>query len=101
VNADLSKYVVQEGPFAGARVVPPTQKHFPAMWECMLGTVYASNGVETRYFDYRWEEARAFCGADLPGADLRIAKCRFGSETRRVGQRTLYVHTSIRATKES
>lgn len=31
------------GPFEGARKARPTQAHRPALWEAMLGTVYAMN----------------------------------------------------------
>lgn len=60
-------------PFAGARKMVPTRKHRPAIWECMLGTVYADNGSETRYFDYDYEAAREFAGVTAEG-DLRLAK---------------------------
>lgn len=61
-------------PFAGGRKAKPTKSHRPAIWECMLGTVYASDGTETRYFDYRWDDAREFAGVLLDGSqDLRIA----------------------------
>lgn len=60
--------------FAGARKAKPTQKHKPVIWEAMLGTVYAANPAgEVRYFDYKWDEARAF--AELgPDSDLRLAR---------------------------
>lgn len=44
------------------RPMKPTKQHRPAIWECMLGTVYAFNGKEVKYFDYDWEGARAFAG---------------------------------------
>jgi hypothetical protein len=64
-------------PFAGGRKALPTERHSPVIWECMLGTVYARNpDGEVRYFDYRWDEARAFAFGDIDPADLdlRIAK---------------------------
>ena len=63
-------------PFTGARKAKPTKRHRPAIWENMLGAVYACNDKgEVRYFDYRWDEARAFAGADREDADLRVARC--------------------------
>lgn len=53
---------------------PPTKKHRPAVWECMLGTVYAMNDeLEVRYFDYDHAAARAFAGV-TPERDPRIAR---------------------------
>jgi hypothetical protein len=53
----------------------PTKKHRPAIWECMLGTVFAMNDKgEIKYFDYRYDEARAFAGVDEPGRNPRLAK---------------------------
>ena len=46
----------------GARM-KPTQNHYPVMWECILGTVYAVNPEgEIRYFDYDKEAAREYIG---------------------------------------
>ena len=44
-----------------AKKMPPTLKHRPAIWECMLGTVYAMNdeGI-VKYFDYALEKAKEF-----------------------------------------
>lgn len=40
-----------------------TKRHRPALWEAMLGTVYAMNDVgDVRYFDYRWRDAIEFAG---------------------------------------
>lgn len=45
------------------KLLPRTKKHRPAVWECMLGTVYAMNDAgEIRYFDYKQEEALKFAG---------------------------------------
>lgn len=53
----------------------PTKKHRPAIWENMLGTVYARNDAgETRYFDYDWYAAREFAGVDEEGRDPRVAR---------------------------
>lgn len=58
-----------------ATKLPPTRRHRPAIWENMLGTVYAMNAAgETRYFDYDHDGARAFAGVDEPDADPRIAR---------------------------
>lgn len=72
---DPTKPVVRSRhPFEGASRKPPTNKHRPAIWECMLGTVYAQNDAgEVKYFDYRWDEARAFAGV-APDRDPRVAK---------------------------
>ena len=41
----------------------PTLKHRPALWENMLGTVYAMNDEgEVKYFDYDWDAAKEFAG---------------------------------------
>jgi hypothetical protein len=64
----------QSHPFKGAAAKPPTAKHRPAIWECMLGTVYAMDDHgEVRYFDYRWDDAREFAGVS-PDRDPRVAK---------------------------
>ena len=56
--------------------LPPTLKHRPAIWECMLGTVYATNDQgETEYFDYDYEAAIKHCGFDET-RDPRIFKNR-------------------------
>lgn len=65
------------GPFDGARKMRPTQEHRPAVWEAMLGTVYAMNDSrEIRAFDYDYEAARAFAGVDRDGADPRLARVK-------------------------
>lgn len=54
------------------REMKPTMKHRPALWECMLGTVYAMNADrEIEYFDYDWERAIEFAGLTQEGADVR------------------------------
>lgn len=58
-----------------ARKMSPTSGHRPAIWEAMLGTVYAlSPDGEARGFDYDYEAARAFAGVDKPGSDPRLWK---------------------------
>jgi hypothetical protein len=54
----------------GVRQMKPTLKHRAAVWNGILGTMYAMSpeGV-IRYFDYAWDEAVAF--AQL-GEDLRV-----------------------------
>jgi hypothetical protein len=48
------------------KVAAPTRNHRPAVWECMLGTVYALNDAgECRYFDYDHAAALAFAGVDV------------------------------------
>jgi hypothetical protein len=83
-------------PFAGARKMKPTLKHRAAIWECMLGTVYASSPQgEIKYFDYDWDAARTFAGADQEGTDPRVWKAagRGGSEGEgyRKGQPVLWL----------
>jgi hypothetical protein len=59
-------------PFADAARKPPTQAHRPAIWENMLGTVYAMNDAgEIKYFDFDWDGAREFAGV-TPEGDPRI-----------------------------
>jgi hypothetical protein len=59
----------------GARK-PPTKKHRPAVWENMLGTVYAMNEAkEVRYFDYDYDAALDFAGyGSLSDRDPRTAR---------------------------
>lgn len=61
--------------------VKPTKKHRPAVWEGILGTVYAMNKERvTQYFDYDYEGAKKYAGvtneADevITESDLRIFK---------------------------
>jgi len=59
------------------RKMRPTQKHSPALWECMLGTVYAlSPEGECKYFDYDYEAARVFAGLDT-SHDNRLFRVNF------------------------
>ncbi len=47
------------------RKMRPTQKHRPALWENMLGTLYAMNVEgECKYFDYDHDAAIEFAGVD-------------------------------------
>lgn len=63
----------------------PTKRHRAALWENMLGTVYAMNPAgEVRYFDYDYEEAVKFIGANI--TDVRVAK--FDRRTSPYGQRS-------------
>lgn len=65
---------MNKNPLTLGRKAKPTIKHRPAIWECMLGTVYAMNDAgEIRYFDYKWDEAVAFAGV-TPERDPRTAK---------------------------
>jgi hypothetical protein len=97
-----------------AYVAPPTKSHVPAVWECMLGAVYAQNAQgETRYFDYDYEAARAFAGlgqgkldsavAPVGGGkmDIRVARakeCTGGPEGIRKGQLVLWVRRPVQST---
>lgn len=65
--------------FLGAkcRKMAATRSHRPAIWENMLGTVYALNAEgECRYFDYDHAGALAFAGVDVTNeaGDNRLAK---------------------------
>ena len=56
-----------------ARYMPPTQKHRPAVWGNMLGTVYAMNDArQSKYFDYEHDAALEFSGAEEDGRDVRL-----------------------------
>jgi hypothetical protein len=57
-----------------AKKMRPTLKHRPAIWENMLGTVFAMNDkLENRYFDYNWDGAAKFAGISKK-KDIRIFK---------------------------
>jgi hypothetical protein len=80
------------GLFEGARKMKPTLKHRPAIWECMLATVYAMNDAgQTKYFDYDWDAAREFAGVDRPEADLRVYRAARSQGEIRKGQKVLYI----------
>ena len=74
---------VQSGPltrsFAGitGKKMPPTQDHVLAVWEGILGTVYARDPDtgEEKYFDYNWGAAAHFAKVE-DSADVRIGKKR-------------------------
>lgn len=75
----------------------PTQNHRPAIWENMLGTVYAMNEEgETKYFDYDYQAANEWAGID-PDRDLRWFKNMFnvrwsnGSGDPRKGKVVLWI----------
>lgn len=86
-------------PFGSAPRQRPTRQHKLAIWECMLGTVYAMNGDgEVRYFDFDYAAARAFAGVDVEGSDPRVAKTERYTYTRgpshmepRTGQLALWI----------
>jgi len=55
-----------------AKYAKPTKSHKPAIWEAMLGTVYAmSPDGEIKYFDYNWDEAAKFAQVHS-NEDLRV-----------------------------
>ena len=64
-------------PNGEARSMKPTKRHRAAIWEAMLGTVYAANaeGV-VKYCDYRYKEALEHAGLNTKkrreSADLRV-----------------------------
>lgn len=81
-----------KNPLKLGRKMKPTQKHRMAIWENMLGTVYARNDAgETRYFDYDWAGAIAFAGADDTSRDLRTWKLDRSYQGMRKGQTVLYI----------
>ena len=57
----------------GVRKMKPTKKHRPALWEGILGTVHAYNGIEEKYFDYDYEAALKFAGVNYD-RDPRLHK---------------------------
>jgi hypothetical protein len=79
----------------------PTKSHVPAIWECMLGTVYARNALgETVYFDYNHEAALEFAGVKQEGVDVRLARATIASragEKIRPGQFVLFVRRPVQA----
>jgi hypothetical protein len=61
-------------PFRDATKARPTKSHRPALWEGILGAVYAmDDSGEVRYFDYDYEGARTFAGV-AEDRDLRLAR---------------------------
>lgn len=59
-----------------ARKMNPTRRHRPAIWECMLGTVYARNAAgKVEYFDYDYVAAVAHVG---PYVDARVSRVTRG-----------------------
>ena len=76
----------------------PTRSHVPALWECLLGTVYARNAQgETRYFDYDHEGALAFAGVHQEGADVRLARAKVRMTGIRRGQLVLWVRRPVQS----
>jgi hypothetical protein len=78
-----------------ARRMKPTQKHRPAIWENMLGTVYAMNDDgEVKYFDYNYGEAAIFAGCGgldvIDARDPRIWPAAHSTTNIRKGQTVLY-----------
>ena len=68
-------------PFAGGKKkATVTKKHRRLIWECMLGTVYATDptdkgNTEGKYFDYDYSAAHAHAKV-AQCTDLRICKPR-------------------------
>ncbi|NBU16907.1 MAG: hypothetical protein EBS48_07840 [Actinobacteria bacterium] len=76
----------------------PTRSHVPALWECLLGTVYARNAQgETRYFDYDHEAALDFSGVRLEGAEPRVARAPRRFTGIRKGQTVLWVRRPVQS----
>ena len=86
--------------YLGMNVVykKPTTNHRPAIWENMLGTVYAmDDNKEIKYFDKNYDEAKKFANLENK-KDIRLFKCfknvRYSDEVEknpRVGQNVLWV----------
>lgn len=56
------------------RKMKPTKRHRPAIWECILGAVFAMNeNREVKYFDYDHEGAKEFGGINNSN-DVRFYK---------------------------
>lgn len=56
-----------------ARTMNPTKAHRPAVWEGILGAVYATDGETVQYFDYDHKGALEFAGV-TDDADPRVSK---------------------------
>lgn len=75
-----------------ARIMRPTKRHRPVMWEGILGTVYAcSPEGEVKYFDYDWKGAAEFCGVLADGADPRVVKLTYEARCKVQG----YAHPTV------
>lgn len=75
----------------------PTKRHRLAIWENILGTVYACNdqGV-VKYFDYDYESAKQFSGVSQE-RDPRLYKNSVNYQQHnkpRVGQLVMYIRKS-------
>jgi len=67
---------MKETTFLGirGRSALPTRRHRPAVWEAILGTLYAqSPSGEIRYFDYNYNDAFSFAGIST-AEDIRISR---------------------------
>lgn len=64
----------------------PTKKHKAAVWEGILGAVYAADPAgNVRYFDMDWNAALEYAQVDGEDADLRVYRYKQGRD--RVGVR--------------
>jgi hypothetical protein len=55
-----------------AKRAKPTKSHRPAIWECMLGTVYAMNSEgKVKYHDYNHQAAKEWAGIEQ-AEDIRV-----------------------------
>lgn len=64
-NKTIDEAPAQMGSYLGVKALkaPPLKNYRPAMWENMLGTVYAMNDAgEVKYFDYDHDAAKAYAG---------------------------------------
>jgi len=59
----------------GVRRMPPSKKHRPALWENILGTLYAYNGEAVQYFDFDWLGAQDYAGVN-DDCDPRLYKAK-------------------------
>ena len=74
-----------------AKNMKPTLKHRPAIWECMLGTVFAMNDErEIKYFDFKWKDALEFAGVKNK-QDIRVFKNVVHAKGPRTKQIALWV----------
>lgn len=66
---------------------PPTNEYRAAIWENMLGTVYAMNDEgKVEYFDYKHKEAMEFARVNEPGAMPRVYRISRGAYGKPYGE---------------
>ena len=81
--AGMNEAPAQMGSYLGIKTLkaPPLKGYRPAIWENMLGTVYAMNDAgKIEYFDYDHDAAKAFAGIGPDSAPrlYRVNKQAYG-----------------------